>query len=79
MFLYPLTFSKKSRNAFINNQWNKFRVESIGNVIKTWVNGIQCSYLIDDTSDEGFIALQIHSINSKENAGKKVMWKISEF
>ena len=39
LFLYPLTFSKKSRNAFINNQWNKFRVESIGNVIKTWVNG----------------------------------------
>jgi len=75
LFLYPLTFSKKSRNAFVNNQWNKFRVESIGNVIKTWVNGIQCSYLIDDTSNEGFIALQIHSINSKENVGKKVMWK----
>ena len=75
LFLYPITFSEKSRDAYINNQWNKFRVESIGNVIKTWVNGIQCSYLIDDASVEGFIALQIHSINSKENVGKKVMWR----
>ena len=61
--------------SFKNNEWNKFRIEAIGNIIKTWVNGIQCSYLIDKSSNTGFIALQIHSINKVENVGKKVSWK----
>ena len=75
LFLYPLSFSEKSRMSFKNNEWNKFRIEAIGNIIKTWVNGIQCSYLIDNSSNTGFIALQIHSINKVENVGKKVSWK----
>ena len=75
LFLYPITYSEESRNSFKNNQWNKFRIEAVGNIVKTWINGVQCSYLIDDTSKKGFIALQIHSINKDENIGKKVMWK----
>lgn len=75
LFLYPITYSDESRNSFKNNQWNKFRIEAVGNIVKTWINGVQCSYLIDDTSKKGFIALQIHSINKDENIGKKVMWK----
>ena len=62
--------------SFKNNEWNKFRIEAIGNIIKTWVNGIQCSYLLDNSSNTGFIALQIHSINKVENVGKKLVGKI---
>ena len=43
--------------------------------MRTWVNGIQCSNLIDDTSKNGFIALQIHSIGKESLQGKKVKWK----
>ena len=75
MFLYPITFSVQSRNSFINNQWNKFRIEAIGNSIKTFVNGIQCSNLLDDKSSRGFIGLQLHSIRKKDQVGKKVSWK----
>ena len=75
LFLYPITFSVQSRNSFINNQWNKFRIEAIGNSIKTFVNGIQCSNLLDDKSSRGFIGLQLHSINNKDQVGKKVSWK----
>jgi len=75
LFLYPLTRNEKGKNAFNNGEWNKVRIEAIGNVIRTWVNGIQCSNLIDDTSKIGFIALQIHSINKKDKEGKIVKWK----
>ena len=75
LFLYPLTRNEKGKNAFKNGIWNKVRVEAIGNRIRTWVNGIQCTNLIDDTSKTGFIAMQLHSIRKKEDQGKFVMWK----
>ena len=75
LFLYPLSNNHKGRGAFVNDSWNKIRVEAVGNEIRTWVNGIQCANLIDDTSKDGFIALQIHSINNKSNNGKTVKWR----
>lgn len=75
LFLYPLTRNEKGKNAFKNGVWNKIRIEAVGNTIRTWVNGVQCSNLIDDTSKKGFIALQIHSINKTEDEGKVVKWR----
>ena len=75
LFLYPITYSRNSRYSFNNNQWNKFRIEAIGNSIKTFVNGIQCTNLLDDKSNQGFIGLQLHSIQNKNEVGKKVLWK----
>ena len=63
-WLYPLTMNKTGSNAFRNGYWNKVRIEAIGNTIKTFVNGIQCSNLVDDMTSEGFIALQVHSIRA---------------
>ena len=37
---------KKEEKAFKNGEWNKARIEAVGNSIKTWVNGIQCTNLI---------------------------------
>ena len=74
-WLYPLTMNKTGSNAFRNGYWNKVRIEAIGNTIKTFVNGIQCSNLVDDMTSEGFIALQVHSIRSKELEGKTIKWK----
>ena len=64
-WLYPLTMNKTGSNAFRNGYWNKVRIEAIGNSIKTFVNGIQCSNLVDDMTSNGFIALQVHSIRCK--------------
>ena len=38
-FLYPITRNEKGRKAFKNGEWNKARIEAVGNSIKTWVNG----------------------------------------
>ena len=74
-FLYPITRNEKGRKAFKNGEWNKARIEAVGNSIKTWVNGIQCTNLIDPLSKNGFIALQIHNISQESSVGKMVKWK----
>ncbi len=74
-WLYPLTDNPKGQKAWINNKWNHYRIEAIGNELKTWVNGILCANLIDDMTAEGFIAFQVHSIQRKEQEGKKVKWR----
>ncbi len=74
-WLYPLTPNPKGQEAFITGQWNHYRIEAIGNTIRTWVNNVQCANLVDDTTAEGFIAFQVHSIEGKELEGKTVRWK----
>lgn len=65
-----------AQKAFKQNKWNKYRVEAIGDTIKTWINGVPAAFLIDDKTSSGFIGLQVHSIgNKKEKLGKQVMWK----
>jgi len=74
-WLYPLSLNPKGRTAFRNGEWNHYRIEAIGNSIRTWVNGIPCSDLIDDETAKGFIALQVHSIRDESQSGKHVMWR----
>ena len=79
IFLYPLSVNPIARSAFKVDEWNFIRLEAIGNSVRTWVNGIQCSNLIDDTSKNGFIALQIHSIGKESLRVKKLNGKIFEY
>lgn len=74
-WLYPLTRNTKGQNAFVPGQWNHYRIEAIGSVIRTWVNNVQCANLIDDTTAEGFIAFQVHGIGDKSLEGKTVRWR----
>ncbi len=75
-WLYHLEYNPPARKAYKNEEWNKFRVEAIGNNIRVWLNGIQTADLIDDLTAEGFIALQVHGIGKKkELVGKKVRFK----
>lgn len=74
-WLYPLSHNENGQNAFVNGNWNKYRIEAVGNHIKTWVNGVQCSNLVDDMTAEGFIAFQVHDIGEHGINGQKVQWK----
>ena len=75
-WLYNLERNPKGKAAFLMGYWNHFRVEAIGNTIRTWVNGVQCANLVDDMTSSGFIGLQVHAIgNNKALAGKKIYWK----
>jgi hypothetical protein len=64
-----------AQKAFKPNDWNHYRIEAIGNTIRTWVNGVPVSHVIDDLTPSGFIALQVHSISNKADEGKQIRWK----
>lgn len=74
-WLYSLSRNQPARHAFKQGTWNKIRVEAVGASIRTWINGVMASNLVDDMTPSGFIALQVHSIGSEEQAGKEVRWR----
>lgn len=74
-WLYPLTQNPAAKGAFKNNEWNKARIEAIGNSIATWINGVPCANIWDDMTPAGFIALQVHAIGNAADEGKTVSWK----
>jgi len=74
-WVYPVTMNEPGRDAFNNGAWNSYRIEAIGNTIRTWVNGVQVANLVDDMTSEGFVAFQIHRIKNKEQEGLKIRWK----
>ncbi len=74
-WLYPLTLNTKAQDAFKVTEFNHYKIECIGNEMKTWVNGIPVAYLVDTLDAKGFIALQVHAIGSEDEAGKKIYFK----
>lgn len=75
LWLYPMQLNAQAQNAYKNGEYNHYRIECIGNEMKTWVNGIATAYLVDTIDAKGFIGLQVHGISSPEHAGKKVCFK----
>ncbi|WP_291529557.1 3-keto-disaccharide hydrolase [Bacteroides sp. UBA939] len=74
-WLYPLTKNPAAQSAFKNNEWNKARIEAVGNSITTYINGVPCANVWDDMTPVGFIALQVHAIGNAADEGKTVSWK----
>ena len=74
-WLYPLEYNPEGKKAYRKNDWNKARIECIGNVIRLWVNGIPTAHLVDNLTSKGFIALQVHSIGKAEEAGQQIRWR----
>jgi hypothetical protein len=75
-WLYTLDNNPAGQKALKAGDWNHYRVEAIGNSIRTWINGIPCADLLDAMTPSGFIALQVHSIGKDEaKAGLLVKWK----
>ncbi|MAJ38284.1 MAG: hypothetical protein CMC19_10340 [Flavobacteriaceae bacterium] len=75
-WLHPLDDQNTSaKSAFKQNEWNHYRIEAIGDTIKTWINGVEASHLMDDQTDKGFIGLQVHSIGENQEEGTEIRWK----
>ena len=74
-WLYIPNINPDGKKAFKKGDWNKYRIEAIGNTIRTWINGIPVAHLIDDMTAKGFIALQVHAIYGDMKEGMKIRWK----
>jgi hypothetical protein len=74
-WLYIPNINPEGKKAFKKGDWNRYRIEAIGNIIRTWINGIPVSYLVDDMTPKGLIALQVHAIYGDMKVGMKIRWK----
>jgi hypothetical protein len=74
-WLYIPNINPDAKKNFKKGAWNKYRIEAIGNTIRTWLNGIPVAHLIDDMTAKGFIALQVHAIYGDMKEGMKIRWK----
>ena len=61
-----------ARRAFKVGEWNRYRVEAAGDRLRTWVNDVPVSDLVDGMARSGFIGFQVHQ--AKE-AGLAVKWR----
>ena len=67
-------FTAQEQSLFRKDDWNRFRVEAVGDSIKTYLNGELRSDFKDDMTLKGFIALQVHGVRSVEEP-LPVMWR----
>ncbi len=67
-------FSEQGKTVWKNGEWNHYKVEAIGDSIKTWVNGELRADLTDDMTPSGFIALQVHGVGDKTEP-MQVKWR----
>lgn len=59
-WLNNLTENSKARAAFIPGKWNKGRIEAHKDGIRTYINGVLASSMVDYMTPNGFIGLQVH-------------------
>ncbi|SFH10760.1 protein of unknown function [Algoriphagus hitonicola] len=74
-WLYPLELNPEAKTAFKLGEFNQYRIEVIGDEIKTWLNGQEVAYVVDDMDNSGFIGLQVHSISNPEDSGNKTYFR----
>lgn len=69
-------FSTKpeAQKAFMDGQWNHYRIVAQGDRIRSWVNGVPCADFRDDLDTSGFIGLQVHGIK-KDTGPYQVRWR----
>ena len=86
MWLYPGSlggdpdeFSRQGKEIFKTNDWNHFRIEAVGDSIKTYLNGVLCAHINDSITSKGFIGLQVRDWISDDDhetlEGAKVRFK----
>ena len=74
-WFYPVTLNPSAHSAYQFGRWNRVRIEAIGSTLRTWINGVPVSSVVDGQTAAGFFALQIHSINNPSDAGRRVHWR----
>lgn len=75
-WLYTLENNPEARKAFRPNDWNRLRIEAVGDLIRTWINEVPAAHLHDTMTRNGFIALQVHDIGSDQSKeGIQVRWR----
>jgi hypothetical protein len=73
-WLNDLKENEAARKAFKQADWNQFRIECVGDSLKTWLNGVPAADLKDSMTPSGFIALQVHGVGDRSEP-LEVRWR----
>lgn len=73
-WLYPVHYNPAALTAYKHDGWNTARIEAVGNEMRTYINDVLVSNMVDDVDASGMICLQVHSVR-KELEGKQVSWR----
>ncbi len=73
-WLFPLSVNPAASRAFRQGDWNHLYIEAIGPEIRTWLNNVPATFLIDEMTASGFIALQVHSVGP-DDGGLQVRYR----
>ncbi|MFN0138092.1 MAG: DUF1080 domain-containing protein [Phycisphaerae bacterium] len=73
----PPQSDAERRSLFKRGDWNHVRVVAQGDLVRTWLNGKPVVELRDAMTRRGFVALQVHSTDSKEPL--EVRWRNIKF
>ncbi|MHC4337363.1 MAG: 3-keto-disaccharide hydrolase [Planctomycetota bacterium] len=65
-WLNDLKDNEAARKAFNVKKWNHYRIEAIGDSMRTWVNGVPAADLVDSMTQTGFIGLQVHLVKTEK-------------
>jgi len=74
-WLVRLIGNVPAQKAFRPMNWNHFRIEMNGNIIKTWVNDVPVVDTTDDMTSSGFFGIQFHKAYYEWQKDKKTYWK----
>ncbi len=64
-WLANLKDNEPARKAFKPDDWNHYRIEAIGDRIRTWINDVPAADLRDSMTPIGFIGLQVHGVGGR--------------
>ncbi|NUO00562.1 MAG: DUF1080 domain-containing protein [Saprospiraceae bacterium] len=75
-WLFKLEGRQQAQKAYRKNGWNHYRIEAIGDRIRTWVNGVPVADLTDGLTRCGYIGLQVHDIGQDAaKTGRYIEWR----
>lgn len=72
-WLHNISTIPAARAAFKDNQWNRYKVEAIGDHMRVWVNDVPAADVVDPMDQTGFLALQVHAFKGAQPA--EVRWR----
>jgi hypothetical protein len=74
-WFYTGDMNPAGKSLYKYGEWNHFRIEALGPRLRVWINGKPASDVIDDGHRSGFFGLQVHSVDTAQEAGRSTSWK----
>ncbi len=72
-WLVDLKNNPQGQKAFKKFDWNKYRIEAEGTLVRIFLNGVKTTEFTDTIQTSGFIALQVHG--TQKERPMEVRWR----